>query len=132
MSAGACVICGVPIARSWQGGGNPRQVCSEACAKVRRRRRDGQPDESVYRTDAWRQAIGEGRRRAWAEAPHRIGLEEMRQASAAGECPFCGEPVGHGVTKPLQSCGEPECKQAYFRYYQRDRRARQRAAREAT
>lgn len=126
-----CVICGAAMARSWQGGGNPRQVCSDKCHAVRRRRQAGQPDESVYRTDAWRQAISEGRRKAWAEAPHRIGLAEMRAASEAGECPFCGDPVGMGATKPLQSCGEPECETAYFRYYQRDRRAKQRAERSA-
>ena len=82
-------------------------------------------------TEEQRRRQSEGRRAAWAKVQRGPGLERLREASAPGECPFCGDPVPASDSgKPPKSCGEPECEAAYFRYYQRDRRAKQRAARE--
>lgn len=68
--------------------------------------------------------------------PSRIGLRELRAAARPGECPFCGEPAKRrsqspdavrkrkqrGVSDYYGHCGDEECKRAYLRYDQRDRR----------
>jgi len=91
------------------------------------------------------EAISAALRKVWMERHRGIGLEAMRAAAKPGECPFCGDPCRQKSMQPSavakrraagtgdyqDTCGEPECKAAYFRYYQRDRRARQHAPQEA-
>lgn len=72
---------------------------------------------------------------------HLPGLREMVATAKDGECPFCGEPAkkrsmtkeavalrkktakraGKKVTHYFLTCGEPECAQAYFRCWNRER-----------
>lgn len=54
----------------------------------------------------------------------RIGLRALVAAAKPGECPFCGEPKAKRTApkgRHPMTCGEPECRAAYHRYYARDR-----------
>lgn len=61
------------------------------------------------------------------------GLEEMRTAAKQGECICCGDPAVPRSADPKaarkrkrgdwqDTCGAPECKAAWFRYWRRDQR----------
>jgi hypothetical protein len=52
-----------------------------------------------------------------------LGLRALVAAAKPGECPFCGEPRAKGRTKPHLTCGAPECRSAYHRYWKRDLRS---------
>lgn len=51
----------------------------------------------------------------------------MYGAAAAGECPFCGDPIPAKAPgtrgRRRRYCGDPCCRTAYFRTYQRTYRA---------
>lgn len=89
----------------------------------------------------------EGARKA-AETKRRLGLwgglglAELIKRAAVGECPFCGDPARPRASNEAAArrrkggdfyvtCDEPECKAAYYRYYGRDRRERERREKQA-
>lgn len=66
------------------------------------------------------------------------GLRQMRAAAKPGECICCGDPalplsadpqcvarrVRRGFTRTHQdTCGSPDCRSAWFRFWRRDERA---------
>lgn len=60
--------------------------------------------------------------RPYTKAP---GLDRMVQATPAGKCPFCLDPIpGYGIrifgVKPRVFCGDPVCRTAYHRTRKRD------------
>ena len=62
-----------------------------------------------------------------------LGLAELTAKAAPHECPFCGEAqkVRTGCGRDPATCGSPECRTAWHRYYGRDRRRREREAKQA-
>ena len=56
------------------------------------------------------------------------GLRQMIAATPEGLCPFCLDPVQEKMAKGRpsqlhwQTCGDPVCRQAWWRTYARDRR----------
>ncbi len=70
--------------------------------------------------------ISLGLRRWWARQRRESplpGLARMKLSSEPGDCPFCDQKLANNPSgRKAHTCGAPECRTAWMRCYQRDRR----------